>query len=460
MSESMTVNPLGTEKISSLLVRFALPSIVAMLVSSLYNMVDQIFIGWGIGYLGNAATTVAFPLTTICLAIALLIGVGSAAGVSLSLGEGNQTRASKIAGSAIMAMIVFGLIYLAAGQILLPWILPLFGGTSENMPLAMEYSRIILIGMPFLIVTNGLSNLIRADGSPTYSMTCMLVGAAINLVLDPTFIFLFGWGMAGAAWATIIGQIVSFAVAFAYLKRFKTIPDVASEIRWNWPLLKKVMELGLSSSLNQVSILIVQLVINNSLVHYGSLSAYGADIPIAACGIVMKLNGLYIAFMVGLSQGSQPIIGFNYGARKYARVRRTLEISTTVLVLIGTLFWVFFQIFPREAILIFGNGDELYLEYAMHFLTTFLFMLPVLGFQGLAANYFSAIGQPLKGVLLSMSRQIFLFIPLCLILPMFMGLEGIAFAAPVSDLIAFVISGAMVIASFHKMKKMEQEAAA
>lgn len=451
----MKKNPLGHERISKLLVKFAIPSIVAMLVSSLYNMVDQIFIGWGVGYLGNAATTVAFPLTTICLAIALLLGVGAAAGISLNLGKGDQQQAEIMGGTAIFSMFLFGIVYFVLGQLFLSQMLPFFGGTSDNMPLAMEYSRIILIGMPFLIVTNGLSNLIRADGSPSYSMICMIIGALINLVLDPTFIFVFKWGMAGAAWATIIGQIISFIVALAYLKKFKTIPEVSKHIQWNWTVLKRIMSLGLSNSLNQVSMLCVQLVINNSLVHYGSLSTYGADIPIAACGIVMKLNGLYISFMVGLAQGSQPILGFNYGARQYRRVRKTLLTSSAILFVIGTLFWCFFQFFPSEAILIFGNGDALYMKYATHFLTTFLFMIPILGFQGLAANYFSAIGQPLKGVLLSMSRQIFLFIPLCLLLPNFLGLEGIALAAPISDLLACILSVVLVFFSFQKMKKAE-----
>ena len=277
MNSIQKENPLGYEKPPRLLKSFAIPSIIAMLVSSLYNIVDQVFIGQGVGYLGNAATNVAFPLTTISLAVALLIGIGSASLFSLNLGAGKKEDAAQVVGTAFTMMLVFGVIYAVLIEIFLVPLLTAFGATAEIMPYAKEYTRITAIGMPFLIVNNGMSNLARADGSPKFSMTCMLIGAIINTILDPVFIFIFKLGVAGAAWATIIGQIVSCLVAVSYLKRFRNVELKAHYFRLHRKLCLKIASLGMSNSLNQVALTFVQIVLNNSLTYYGALSPYGKE---------------------------------------------------------------------------------------------------------------------------------------------------------------------------------------
>ena len=280
-------NPLGYEPLSKLLKAYAIPSIIAMLVSSLYNIVDQIFIGQGVGYLGNAATNVSYPLVTICLAIALLIGIGGAARFSLELGAGNKEKAQQSTGNAIAMMVIGGIIYFIFIQIFLEPLLHIFGSTKEVLPYAMTYTKITAIGMPFLILCNGMSNLARADGSPKFSMACMLVGAVINTILDPLFIFVFKMGIAGAAWATIIGQIASCVVALTYIPRFKHIHLKLGHFRPRARVCLTIASLGLSNSFNQLAITLVQIVLNNSLTYYGALSVYGSEIPLASAGIVM-----------------------------------------------------------------------------------------------------------------------------------------------------------------------------
>lgn len=447
-------NPLGYEKISTLLKRFAIPSIIAMVVSSLYNIVDQIFIGQGVGYLGNAATNVSYPLTTICLAIALLIGIGSASRFSLYLGAGEQEKAEKVVGNGICMMVVSGVIYAVLIEIFLHPMLTAFGATRDVMPYAESYTRIIAIGMPFLILTNAMSNLARADGSPRYSMTCMLIGAVLNTILDPIFIFVLDLGVEGAAWATIIGQFFSCLAAVRYIGKFRNIRLKRSDIRLIPRECASTAALGMSNSLNQVAITFVQIVLNNSLTYYGAQSAYGTDIPLAACGIVMKTNAILLAFIIGISQGSQPIIGFNYGARQYARVRRTYKLAICANMAVSAAGFVLFQFFPRQIISVFGSGDQLYYEFAVRFMRIFLFMVLANGVQIISANFFAAIGKPVKGLVLSMTRQVIFLIPLILILPLILGLDGILYAAPVADGIAFAVTAVMIAKEMACMKKM------
>lgn len=450
-------NPLGYKSIPSLLKGFAIPSIIAMLVSSLYNIVDQIFIGQGVGYLGNAATNVSYPLTTICLAIALLIGIGSASRFSLHLGAGEKEAAEKVVGNGICMMFTFGIIYAVLIEIFMPPLLTAFGATSEVMPYAEAYSRIIALGMPFLIVTNGMSNLARADGSPKYSMTCMLIGAVINTILDPVFIFIFHLGVAGAAWATIIGQFFSFLFAILYIRKFKNIRLTRKDIGLSLKECAQTASLGMSNSLNQLAITLVQIVLNNSLTYYGAMSVYGKEIPLAACGIVMKTNAILLAVIIGISQGSQPIIGFNYGARQYDRVRRTYKLAITANLIVSAVGFILFQFFPYQIISLFGTGDAAYFEFAIHFMRVFLFMVLVNGVQLISSNFFAAIGKPVKGLVLSMTRQVLFLIPLVLILPLFFGLDGILYAGPAADSIAFIVTVILIGKELKKMKQMEQQ---
>lgn len=417
----MTDNPLGYEKIPKLLKSFAIPSITATLVGSLYNIVDQIFIGQGVGYLGNAATNVSYPFSTICLAISLLIGIGSASRVSLYLGNKEPEAAARTAGNGISLMIIFGLAYLIIGESLLPQLLKLFGATAEVYPYARQYAGVTLVGMPFLIITNGMSNLIRADGSPRYSMTCMVTGAVANTILDPIFIFVFHWGIFGAALATILGQILSFIFAIRYLWHFKTIQLKKNCFRLNVKENLKTCSMGISSSANQIAITFVQIILYNSLTYYGAKTVYGSDIPLAACGIVMKTNAIILAIVVGISQGVQPIIGFNYGATKYPRVREAYLLAIKWNMIVSAIGFFLLQCFPQYIISLFG--DKLYLEFAVLFMRIFLFMVLVNGVQLLSSSFFTAIGKAMKGALLALTRQVFFLIPLILVLPLWFGIR-------------------------------------
>lgn len=451
----MAENPLGYEKIPRLLRGFAVPSILAALVGSLYNIVDQIFIGQGVGYLGNAATNVSYPFSTICLAISLLVGIGSAAQVSLHLGKKEPEEAARAAGNGIALMVVLGLAYLIIGELFLEQLLKLFGATADVFPYARQYAGVTLAGMPFLIVTNGMSNLIRADGSPRYSMTCMVAGAIVNTVLDPLFIFAFHWGIFGAALATVLGQIFSFVLAVRYLWHFKTIRFEKSDFRLDLKESLRTCGMGVSSSSNQIAITLVQIVLYNSLTYYGAQTVYGTDIPLAACGIVMKTNAIVLAIVVGISQGAQPIIGFNYGAKQYPRVREAYLLAIKWNLAVSAVGFCLFQFCPHFIISLFGDGDPLYFEFAVLFVRTYLFMVLVNGVQLLSSSFFTAIGKALKGALLALTRQVFFLIPLILLLPLRFGIMGVLLAGPVADFSAFLLSVILAGIELRKQKNAE-----
>lgn len=452
----MAENPLAYEKMSKLLRGFAIPSITATLVSSLYNIVDQIFIGQGIGYLGNAATNVSYPLSTICLAISLLLGIGSASRFSIYLGKRAPERAAKLVGNGVILMAGAGILYLVLGEAFLVPLLRVFGATSEVLPFARQYSEIVLLGMPFLILTNGISNLIRADGSPKYSMVCMVAGAIVNTILDPIFIFGMDLGVFGAALATILGQFLSFLLAFRYLWHFRTVELTRSCFRLEPRDNLRTLYMGISSCVNQVAITLVQIVLNNSLSYYGARSIYGEDIPLAACGIVMKTNAILLSIIVGISQGVQPIIGFNFGAGKYDRVRQAYLLAIRWNFVVSAVGFCLFQFFPAPIISLFGSGEPLYFEFAILFMRTFLFMVLVNGVQLLSSNFFTAIGKALRGLLLSLTRQVFFLIPLVLLLPLHFGIFGVLLAGPIADFIAFVVSVFLVSREFKALERQHK----
>lgn len=424
------------------------------MVNSLYNIVDQIFIGQGIGYLGNAATNVSYPLSTICLAISLLIGIGSASRFSICLGKKEPERAARIAGNGIFFMAVAGILYLIVGEAFLTPLLTVFGATGEVLPFARQYAGITLIGMPFLILTNGMSNLIRADGKPKYSMVCIVAGAILNTILDPVFLFLLDWGIAGAALATILGQFLSFFLAMRYLWRFQSIRLTKESFRMDLKDSLQTFYMGTSSSINQVAITIVQIVLNNSLTYYGSQSVYGKEIPLAACGIVMKTNAILLSIIVGISQGVQPIIGFNFGAGNYNRVKQAYLLAIKWNFAVSLVGFILFQFFPRPIISMFGSGDPLYFTFAIQFMRTFLFMALVNGVQLLSSNFFTAVGKAIKGLLLSLTRQVFFLIPLILLLPLQFGIWGVLLAGPIADFIAFVAS---ILAVRREFKRLDAQ---
>ena len=433
-------NPLGAVPINTLLARFAIPSIIATLVSALYNIVDQFFIGRSVGMLGNAATNVAFPLTITCTAISLMCGIGGAANFNLCMGRGEKEEATRYAGNAIFMLFSIGLFLCIAVRLFLHPLMVLFGATADVLDYSLTYTGITSLGFPFLILTTGGSNLIRADGSPRFSMLCTLTGAILNTILDPLFIFTFHMGMAGAALATIMGQIVSGIMVILYLTRFKTVHLSLKSLKPIPSRCLAIATLGMSPFLNQIAMMVVQIVMNNVLRYYGAQSSYGSEIPLACAGIITKVNMIFFSLVIGLSQGLQPIVSFNYGAKKYSRVREAYLKAASIATAISTVSFLCFQLFPRQIIGIFGSGSEEYFHFAEQYFRIFLFFTFLNGLQPITANFFTSIGKAHKGIFMSLTRQIIFLLPLIVILPIFLGIDGIMYSAPVADFMATVVA--------------------
>lgn len=447
-------SPFATEPIGRLIAKFAIPCVISLLVNSLYNIVDQIFIGWGVGYLGNGATNVVFPITIIALALSLMIGDGGAAYLSLKLGEGNIEQAKKGVGNAVTMVTVVSIVLLVVFLIWIDPILTLFGATDVLRPYALEYGTVIGIGLPFMMIPAALNSMIRADGSPKYAMFSMALGAVINTVFDPIFIFVFHMGVRGAAIATVMGQVATFLVSVFYLFRFKTFRFDTSALRLHWKTCKKVLSLGVSSFITQIAITIVMALSNNLLAKYGADSIYGSEIPLTAMGIVMKVNQILISILVGISTGAQPIIGFNYGSKNLTRVRKAFDIALVASEIVAVIAFLIFQFAPMRVVSLFGSEEGLYNEFAVMSFRIFLLLCPLTGFQTVAAIYLQAIGNPAKSALLSLSRQIIFFVPAAVILPVFMGVKGVLWTGPVADGLAFVLSLALIVYERKQLKKV------
>ena len=368
-----TNNPLGVQPVNRLLSQFAIPSIISMLVGSLYNIVDQFFIGQRVGELGNAATNIAFPLSTSCLALALLIGIGGSSAFNLAMGSGHEKRAVNIMGNAVVLLAGSGLVLSIITLLFLKPLLLFFGSPKSVLPYAMEYTKITAFGFPFLLLSTGGGHLIRADGRPRITMLCNLVGAVLNTILDALFVFGLNLGMSGAALATIIGQIVSGALAIGYLMHGKTVTIHRENLRIKWENVTRIASLGMAPCSNQVAMMVVQIIMNQSLKHYGSHSIYGENIPIACAGIITKVNMIFMSFVIGLSQGLQPIASFNYGAGKKGRVKEAYIKAISIGAVLAVIAFLMFQFFPRQIISIFGDGSELYYQFAIRYFHVFLF---------------------------------------------------------------------------------------
>lgn len=435
-----TINPLGSAPVGNLIAKFAIPAIISMLVNALYNIVDQIFIGQGVGMLGNAATNIAFPVTTISTAAALLLGIGSASNYNLETGAGNEKKASRIAGTGLSMLVIVGISIAAVMLIFLHPLLLLFGGTTDVMPYATDYVSIIAIGLPFFTLSVGGNHLIRADRSPTYSMVCTLTGAIINTILDPLFIFGFKWGIKGGAWATVTGQMVSAFLVIIYFAKFRKMNLERNMFRPQLSLLKAICSLGLASCINQIAITTVQIVMNNVLRHYGAASVYGSDIPIACVGIISKVNMVFLSICIGVSQGSQPIWGFNYGAKKFDRVRQTYKYSATICTTVAVIFFLCFQLFPHQIVGAFGSGSDLYFQFAERYLRIFMLLTFVNGIQPMSSCFFTSMGKARLGIVVSLTRQVIFLLPLVVIFPLFMGIDGVMYAGPIADAAAFILT--------------------
>lgn len=448
-----TQSPFATEPIGRLIVKFAVPSVIALLVNSLYNIVDQIFIGWGVGYLGNGATNIVFPITIIALALSMMIGNGGAAYLSLKMGEGEVETAKKGVGNAVTLVTIVSILLAVIFLVWIDPILTLFGATDVLRPFALEYGFIIGAGLPFMMISAAINSMIRADGSPKYAMLSMVIGAIINVILDPVFIFVFQMGVKGAAIATIIGQVASFLVSVLYMPHFKSVQLNKSSFAPCAKVSVNIVIFGLSSFITQFAITIVMALTNNLLAKYGAQSVYGAEIPLTATGIVMKVNQIMIAILLGIATGTQPIIGYNYGAKSYHRVKKALEISLIASEIVSVAALLTFQFAPMSVVSLFGSEEGLYNEFAVKAFRIFLMLCPLTGFQTIAAVYLQAVGKPVKSAILSLARQIIFFVPTALILPIFLGVEGVLWTGPVADGLAFLLSLAFLLYERNHLKR-------
>lgn len=446
-------NQLATRDTGQLMRKFAIPAIISMLVGSLYNIVDQIFIGQGVGLLGNAATNVAFPLTIICTATALLFGIGSAANFNLNSGRQDHELARRFMGSGLVYLGLAGTAIALIVLVFLRPLLQLFGVTAKVLPYALDYTGITAFGIPFLVLATGGNHLIRADGSPTMSMICTLTGAVVNTILDPLFIFSFGWGIQGAAAATVIGQVISGLMVLGYFRYRAAVRLHKSDLRPGRSEFASIVALGMASSINQIAMAGVQVVLNNTLRYYGSRSQYGAEIPLAVVGVISKVNMVFMAVCIGIGQGCQPIWGYNYGAGNYRRVEETYIKAARLCTAVGVVCFLIFQFFPRAVINIFGTGTTAYYRFAERYLRIFMFFTFANAIQPMSSGFFTAMGKARLGVVVSLTRQVLFLVPLILLFPLFYGIDGIMYAGPIADFSAAVVAIALAVREIKKMRR-------
>lgn len=451
---------LAEEKISKLMLKFSIPCIMALLVSSLYNIVDQIFIGRGVGYLGNGATNVVFPLTIMALAIALMVGDGCAAFLSICQGKKDSDSAHRSVGNAIVVVVVAGVALALLFTLAKEDLLRAFGATENNISYAREYFDIIVLGIPFYIFGNAMNSIIRADGSPQFAMLSTLLGCVMNVILDPIAIFVLGWGMRGAALATIAGQIVTAALAFFYLLHPKSFKLQQDSFLPSFKMLGQILPLGISSFLTQVSIVIIMAVMNNTLVAYGAQSRFGADIPMTVMGIVMKVFQIVIAVVVGIAAGAQPIVGYNYGAGRYDRVKAIYIAMIKAECAVGLVATLCFELFPLQITQLFGSEDGLYNEFAIMAFRIYLSTMLLCCVQKATSIFLQSLGKPVQSLGLSLLRDIILSVPLILLLPRALGVTGPLFSAPIADVISLVFVVAMMAPVFKELNGKQAEAEA
>ena len=445
-------NILGKEKIGKLIRKFSIPCIISLVVNSLYNIVDQIFIGWGVGYLGNGATNVVFPLTMICLAFSLMFGDGSSAYLSLKLGENKKDEAKKGVANGILISIIISILLCIMILVFLPQLLNVFGCTDNLRDLALGYGYIIALGLPFMMIGTTLNSIIRADGNPKYAMSSMVLGAILNIILDPIFIFTFKWGVEGAAFATIISQFVTFLMNIMYIKKFKSVSLSKKDFKINLKLVSTVSILGISSFIIQMSIVLVMAFENNLLGKYGAESEFGAEIPITVLGIVMKISQILNSIIIGIAAGAQPIIGYNYGAEKYDRVKQALKTVLSLSLIVSTIAFILFQTIPDKLISIFGSEEGKYIDFACLAFRTYLLLCICNGIQIPSGIFFQAIGKGVKSAILSLSRQVLFLIPAMVVLGKIFGIHGILYAGPFADGLAFIIASVFLIIEVKKLK--------
>ncbi|MDW7651770.1 MAG: MATE family efflux transporter [Bacillota bacterium] len=437
--------------ISNLILKFSGPAVVGMVVMSIYNVVDRIFIGRGVGALGIAGITIGFPLMVILMAMTMLVGIGATALISIRLGEKKKEEAERVMGNAVTLLVLIALALTLVGLLFLDPLLIRFGASPTVLPYARDYMQIILLGAVFQTISFGVNNFIRAEGNPKIAMVTMIIGAALNIILDPVFIFVFGMGVRGAAIATILSQAVSAAVVLQYFLRGDSLLKFRRvNFRPELALTKNIISVGTPAFLKQLATALIVIILNNSLSHYGG------DMAISAFGVIHSMLTLLLMPIFGISQGIQPIIGYNYGAKKYQRVKESLYLGALIATGIVVVGFISVQAFPVQIIRLFSDDPEL-IRIGAEGLRTFMIFLPLIGFQIIGANYFQAVGKPRQAVFLNLSRQVLLFIPALLILPRFFDLFGIWLVAPVADFFSTALTAVFVLAEVRYLDKKEKE---
>lgn len=441
---------MSTESIPRLLLKFSLPAIVALMVNALYNVVDSIFVGRGVGDLGLAGVTICFPIVTTFIACIMLIGMGATALISIRLGEKKQKEAELIVGNALIFFVIIGFLFTAFGLIFLEKILILFGVTANVLPYSASYMQIILIGSVFLALGTGMNNFIRAEGNPRVAAMTMLIGAATNIALDYIFIFIFKWGIRGAAAATVISYVVTSTWVLYYFLAGKSLLKIRiKNLKLKMAVAGQIIKLGVPTFVIQVTSSIQQLILNRSL------ARYGGDLALAVIGVIMSITTFLVMPAMGIGQGAQPILGFNKGAGEYGRVKDTLKLSVLLATFVVAVGFTIAKIWPAQLIGLFNKKPEL-IELGVHGMDIFFKLIPLVGVQMLGACYFQAVGKAKQATILGLSRQIIIFIPLLIALPYYWGLEGVWWSSPLSDLGAFILTGAWLLLEIKELNKAER----
>ena len=466
-----SVSDLSSEKIGKLMRGYAVPCIISLLVGALYNIVDQIFIANAdyLGSYGNAANTVVFPLTVIALGIAVMIGDGCCAFVSISLGEKKSGDASRSVGNSVIICIASSIVLTAVYLIFAEPILTAFGGrvNAETFRLSKEYFFWIAVGIPFYMFGQAMNPVIRADGSPKFAMISTLAGAVANIILDPIFIFAFKWGMMGAAVATVIGQVITALLAVLYLCRAKTVKIKRADLRPSGKIIGRTLSLGLCSFLAQISLVAAMMAINNMIRKYGAADdIFGmeqyAQIPMAVVGIVMKFFQIVISVVIGMAAGCIPIVGFNMGAKQYGRVKSLFSRLICAEACVGAAELVVAEVFPGALIRIFGAANEsvYYTDFALKAFRIYLCMIVLACVNKATFIFMQAMGKAVESTLLSMVREIVFGVGFALLLPVFFGLDGVLYSMPVSDILTAVISAVLIAGTYRQLDRAGAKPAA
>lgn len=445
---------LGEENIGKLLMKFSIPAIVGMLVNALYNVIDRVFIGQipgGVGKIALSGVTVTFPIATIILAFGMLVGIGTAALVSIKLGQQKKEQAEHILGNAFTLIILISIMVTVVGLIFLEPMLLKFGASSATLPYAKQYIIIILIGVIFQNVGFGLNNTIRSEGNPRIAMYTMLIGGVLNTILDPIFIFVFHMGVRGAAIATVISQTVNTIWVLSYFFSGKSVLKIRRKnLKLNAKVIKSIFAIGMSPFSMQIAASVVAIISNRSL------AKYGGDLSIGAMGVITSTSMLVLMPIFGINQGCQPIIGYNYGAKKFDRVKHALKLAIIAATAITTTGFIIIQLIPKQLIGIFNKDPEL-LAIGSHGIKIYLFMLPIIGFQIVSSSYFQAIGKAKVSIFLSLSRQVIILIPLLFILPRFFGLNGVWMSGPSADAISSILTGIFLFIEIKHLNQLHGE---